>query len=281
MDEGKTTRTDSPETPLSQKGEQGPFISFIITGFGPFGGVADNPTTTLVQELQHIYPINSSDPLTQQSDELNVLSYQLIDTCISGVKKASSEIESLILESTRRTNHHHHVVILHLGVNAGGDTFQLETTAFNEASFRIPDNEGNQPKKEHIDKDQPFRHRLQTSLPVKRILGLGQWDEYDNNVKLSGDAGRFICNYVYWTTLNGIDKGVYGSREVQDEGSEEVKENEEGKKVQVHGLFVHVPSFEKISEATQVDFVCQLLRAVDYCLTNPKKKKTKKKRRNE
>jgi pyrrolidone-carboxylate peptidase len=295
----------SPETPNKEEAQepqpQPPLISFILTGFGPFGGVADNPTTTLIHKLQKQQQIIKSDPLTDASLQewnVNVLTCQLIDTSISGVKKANTEIQTTLLDAIRNSHNHknqpqphqkqnQHVVIVHLGVNAKGTSIQLETTAFNEASFRIPDNEGNQPKKQCIDEELPLTTRLGTSLPIKRIQTLLEREGYTNDiVKLSGDAGRFICNYTYWTTLNDIEKGLYKSINAQDEGLEDnEKEQEENKmkgvdgcEVHVHALFVHVPAFDKISQDVQLKFVCHLLQSIHLCLMNPKKKKTKKKK---
>lgn len=74
---------------------------------------------------------------------------------------------------------------------------------------------------------------MQTSFPVnemaKALSGMG----YD--VAPSDDAGRFVCNYVYYHSL----------RFAEQHG--------------IKSLFVHVPLFLTICEETQMQFVASLL----------------------
>lgn len=74
---------------------------------------------------------------------------------------------------------------------------------------------------------------MQTYFPVnemaKALSGMG----YD--VAPSDDAGRFVCNYVYYHSL----------RFAEQHG--------------IKSLFVHVPLFLTICEETQMQFVASLL----------------------
>eukprot|EP01018_Ginkgo_biloba_P009618 Gb_25627 [translate_table: standard] len=74
---------------------------------------------------------------------------------------------------------------------------------------------------------------LHTSLPAAEIVQALVKKGYD--VILSDDAGRFVCNYVYYHSLQYA--GLRGFK----------------------SLFVHVPLFTKIDEETQMQFITSLL----------------------
>jgi len=137
-----------------------------------------------------------------------------------------------------------HIVLIHLGVDYKGKTFKLETTAFNEASFRIPDEDGYQPNKEQMDEKNPLSERLSSSLNLEKICVDMRDRGFD--VGISGDRGRFVCNYTYWLSLNNIQND------------------------RVHVLFVHVPMFSVKSEDHQIDFIENLLCSIDQILQTQK-----------
>ena len=58
------------------------------------------------------------------------------------------------------------------------------------------------------------------------------------DVMISDDAGRFVCNYVYYQSLRFAEKNGNKS------------------------LFVHVPLFSRIDEETQMRFTASLLEAI-------------------
>ncbi|GMN44097.1 hypothetical protein TIFTF001_013286 [Ficus carica] len=72
-----------------------------------------------------------------------------------------------------------------------------------------------------------------TTLPVEEITKALAAKGYE--VMTSDDAGRFVCNYVYYHSLRFSE--------------------ENGTK----SLFVHVPLFSTIDEATQMQFAASLL----------------------
>lgn len=74
---------------------------------------------------------------------------------------------------------------------------------------------------------------LQTTLPVEDIAESLAQMGYD--VSASDDAGRFVCNYVYYQSLYFAEKNS------------------------IKSLFVHVPLFSTIDEETQMAFVSSLL----------------------
>lgn len=59
-----------------------------------------------------------------------------------------------------------------------------------------------------------------------------------HNVTLSNDAGRFVCNFVYYHSLMFAEQRGHKS------------------------LFVHIPPFSRVDEETQMEFVAALLEAI-------------------
>jgi pyroglutamyl-peptidase len=76
----------------------------------------------------------------------------------------------------------------------------------------------------------------QTTLPAKEITKSLQQMGYD--VMLSDDAGRFVCNYVYYHSLRFAAKHS------------------------IKSLFVHFPLFAAIDEEVQMHFVASLLEVI-------------------
>lgn len=74
---------------------------------------------------------------------------------------------------------------------------------------------------------------MQTTLPVEEITKTLATKGYD--VMTSDDAGRFVCNYVYYHSLRFAEQNGNKS------------------------LFVHVPLFFTINEETQMQFAASLL----------------------
>ena len=89
------------------------------------------------------------------------------------------------------------VVWLHFGANAGASMFELEQMSYNEANFRVPDENGWQPQHQPIDHGQMTSHAFATSLPVSAL-----WTrlQRSHRCKVSQDPGRFICNWIYFAS---------------------------------------------------------------------------------
>lgn len=82
----------------------------------------------------------------------------------------------------------------------------------------------------------PIGLLLQTSLPVNEIVKNLSKMGYD--VMPSDDAGRFVCNFVYYHSLWFAERN------------------------RIKSLFVHVPLFSTIDEETQMEFAASLLKVL-------------------
>jgi pyroglutamyl-peptidase len=124
-------------------------------------------------------------------------------------------------------------------------SFHLERCAYNEADFRIPDGAGRQCKKETIrEEDGGLKQCVTTLLPLSTIAA--RMEELGHPCSLSDDAGRYLCNYLYYHSLKL-------SASVNGEG------NGTGKTT---SLFVHVPPFTTIAQPAQETFLADLFRTI-------------------
>ena len=283
---------------------QVPTVSFVITGFGKFGNITHNPTTVIVKHLESkLDPSKNSNEENDDTDNNEksakkssnnskclVSMCRVVQTSASSVTRALDEIMKQVEEEPKLGDDYsqdqdqadkNHLVLIHLGVDYKATKFQLETTAFNEASFRIPDEEGFQPKKQPIDDSLPISERLTTSLNARKICADMEQRGFD--VKISGDAGRFVCNYIYWSSLNKI-KNKMQSKQIDTEKSEVSEATAEFQNripnrgsSNIHSIFIHVPLFRVIDQETQFCFVENLLDSIHKDITSPKKKKRKSK----
>jgi pyroglutamyl-peptidase len=183
-------------------------MKVVLTGFGSFHGVQKNPTEEIIQEIlnQKWIPENASS-LTAQ------------------VIQVSSEASTQFINSTLKD--YEEVVAIHLGVDSSSTCFKIEQVAYNNMTFRVPDERGFQPDRENIEYDNNFDQPIFTSIPTTTICKELQDCGYD--VILSQDPGRYICNYIYYKSLCSSDKKI--------------------------SVFIHVPPAEIIPVPNQVKFV--------------------------
>mmetsp|Transcript_5716 Transcript_5716/g.10827 ORF Transcript_5716/g.10827 Transcript_5716/m.10827 type:complete len:291 (+) Transcript_5716:1819-2691(+) len=281
QNENNVNKNDSTDAPVP--------VSYFITGFGPFGQFTDNPTSAIIDCL--LTEKNAHNPklgnvhmlevvrvaASDATQQVNLMMERIMDTFkTDGI--GSSHI-SPSTDTIQERVHSAHAVLLHLGVNHqirnhnGHENklkpiaFQLEQNAFNEAHFRIPDKDGWKPKHEKITVDKDLGHRLSTDLNVKRIRD--RLIQKDFDVFISGDAGRFLCNYIYWESLNKLTADA-STTTTNGAGISPAPV-----RCNVHVLFVHVPTFDCISKDVQVNFVMELIESISESIVCQEGKKRK------
>lgn len=119
-----------------------------------------------------------------------------------------------------------HNLVLHLGVDSSAGSISLEKQAVNLNNFRIPDEEGNQPENEAIDKGNDKTHCLLSKIEIDSMVEILR--DGQHNCKASTDAGNYLCNYIYYTSMREL----------------EYVEN-------CDTIFIHVPSFNTLSKEKQ------------------------------
>jgi pyroglutamyl-peptidase len=242
---------------------------FIISGFGPFGSVKENPTTIIVTKLCSFLKEQRQKQKQQCSDEKDSSRntsnkykwlLEMIDECVLLETSANNVNETLskfytklVNTTTTTTTTKTNIIFLHLGVDENSTTFKLEKCAYNEATFRIPDEKGYQPTKEKIFHDLELNDCITTKLDIEFLYRHMKKLYPSMATKISIDPGRYVCNYVYCNSLQR-----FGSIN-DDDGNNNNNNNSD---VCCYSLFLHVPPFTVISEEKQLEYVVSLLEAL-------------------
>jgi pyroglutamyl-peptidase len=205
-------------------------VGFYVTGFGKFRGVPENPTTKLVGNLR------------PYEGELCILGSNILETSIPGVKNGLAMANQVLkAQYTKGKNLVPETIMyIHFGVNGGAERFQLELIARNCANFAIPDERGLQPRDQAVcGKDGSTEVMRCTSLDLEDVLE--RMKKRGHDVEISHDAGDYICNYAYYSSLMDITPSEWGHDE---------------------SLFVHVPALDVANEREQLKFACDLLKVI-------------------
>ncbi|KAL5826756.1 hypothetical protein ACOSQ4_018553 [Xanthoceras sorbifolium] len=209
-------------------GSEGPKpLTIHVTGFKKFQGVEENPTETMVNNLKDFVEKRGLPA------GLKLGSCTVLETAGIG----ALPILNKILESGISSMDKEQVIWLHFGVNAGASKFAIERQAVNEATFGCPDELGWQPQQLPIvPEDGGISRTRETSCSTEAILEVLKKKGYDATI--SRNAGRYVCNYVYYHSLRFAELKGHKS------------------------LFVHVPFFSSIDEENQMKFIAALLEAI-------------------
>lgn len=194
--------------------------TLLLTGFGPFADVADNPTAELVYEIKK----RSADKgfwLAKFPFKI----FSVLEVSTTGVDSFICQTQQLRACSK---------VSIHLGVDTGATTFKLEQCCYNNCSFRVPDAVGNMPDKQCIAPGSPLDCCMETTFDCERACEVLRQEGHD--VTVSRDPGRYLCNYVYYRSCSdgGNCSAVGGG---------------------TSAIFIHVPPFSEIPLDKQVAFV--------------------------
>lgn len=273
-------------------------VRFVITGFGPFAGVDDNPTQRLL-----VRGGRGSAPSSLASALPPDLAARVASTAVLPVSAAAARAwvaEQHVTTTTVTTatpaaegsTSTTTVVFVHLGVNAqhhaGG--FALEKTAVNCADFRVPDVDGLCGGRCCIEDGVGLDAERTTGLPLEALLARlarvgwradggdrtdrpprpwwawwrGRRPSARPPVRISTDAGRFLCNFIYFLSLGACDSGGCGCVGDGDGGG--ARSWQGGAATRRHrrreALFVHVPPAEVVPLEEQAAFLVDLMRAI-------------------
>jgi pyroglutamyl-peptidase len=150
-------------------------MKLLLTAFGPFGGRPENASALVLRALRKSMPDLRGRILP-------------VDAVIAPAR----------LRHALRVLRPDALVML--GEAAGSKTIRLETTAWNRLDFPIPDIAGRKPADRAISRSGP--QRLDSTLPLPEIhSGL---DRTGHEVIFSDDAGRYLCNQLFYTALESL-----------------------------------------------------------------------------
>ena len=148
----------------------------LITAFGSFPGVPENPTELLLERIKN----DKSQDATRHK------------TLPVSFDRVFQALEPMVVKYCPSK-------LLHLGVASEATQFRIETQAFNHIASRVPDVDGRKPQNARIDRRLPQAHHLTGSPHAERILS--HLHEASCPAKLSGDTGRYVCNALFYSSL--------------------------------------------------------------------------------
>ena len=192
----------------------------VITGFGIFAGVSRNPTEDIINSLR-VWSLPECDI----SCTVLVCSVELLNDFILGIEK--DVCGRYLLDD---------VLLVHLGVDSCAESFKLETNAYNNMTFRVPDQRGFSPDLACILPSKEFNSTLSSDLDMHKFCDELKSDKW--GVEVSSDPGRYLCNYIYYNSLQlCCDRGS-----ISNSGM-------------CHSIFIHVPPVDRVPLEDQVAFV--------------------------
>jgi pyroglutamyl-peptidase len=155
----------------------------VLAGFGPFPGAPSNPSAALAQKLAR-----------RRRPALDglVRSLHVFATSYAAVDR---DLPKLFAENPD--------IVLVFGLAGRRRQICIETRARNAVSVLFPDASGYRPSNSVIDLSGPSARAGRA--PFARLLGVMRPSKVP--ARLSRDAGRYLCNYVYWRALERAPQG--------------------------------------------------------------------------
>lgn len=156
-------------------------LTILVTGFGPFPGAPFNPTDALVQHLTRIR--RPAFATTRRVGHVFPTSYSILD----------EDFPALVRQ-------HRPDVILMFGLASRTRHLRVETVARNILSASLPDVTGTRPAQSRLAAAKT--KALQSGAPCARLLQAARSARV--RAALSRDAGRYLCNALYWRALEAV-----------------------------------------------------------------------------
>jgi pyroglutamyl-peptidase len=149
-------------------------VRVLITGFGPFPGAPFNPSAALAKALtRRRRPALAG---IERATHIFATTYASVDR----------DLPKLLAQKPD--------IVLMFGVAGRRHQLCIETRARNAVSLLFPDARGHRPLRGVIKLRGPAA--LAGNAPFARLAGAA-----GPRARQSRDAGRYLCNYVYWRAL--------------------------------------------------------------------------------
>jgi pyroglutamyl-peptidase len=158
-------------------------LTVLLTGFGPFPGAAVNPTTALVRRLARNRRVTAAE--VRCVGHVFATRYAAVD----------DEFAALLA-------HHRPDAVVMFGLAARRAHVSIEMLARNRVSMVFPDAGGGAARRAVIETNAARDRRGRA--PMRSLLAAARGARVDT--RLSRDAGRYVCNYVYWRALEAAGR---------------------------------------------------------------------------
>ncbi len=151
-------------------------MKLLVTAFGPFAGRSENASSLALNQLKKVFPEIRTRILP-------------VDAVIAPARLRQA------LRLIRPDG------LIMLGEAAGSKNIRLETTAWNEMDFRIPDITGRQISSRPIRQGSPEKRT--STLPLEKIHA--RLDAAGHGISYSDDPGRYLCNQLFYVALEYLE----------------------------------------------------------------------------
>ena len=158
--------------------------TILITGFGRFPGAPFNPSGPLARAVARRRRPAFAD--VRRVLHIFATSYAAVDR----------DLPKLIAQ-------HKPDIVLMFGLAGRTPQVRIETRARNAISILFPDVTGFRPQSREIASGKPAQRGR---APFIRLLAAARASGARS--RLSRDAGRYLCNYVYWRALAASRSGT-------------------------------------------------------------------------
>jgi pyroglutamyl-peptidase len=158
-------------------------VRVLITGFGPFPSAPFNPSAAVAKTLARRRRPAFAD--IHRTVHIFATTYSSVDR----------ELPKLLAQKPD--------IILMFGVAGRRRQLCIETRARNARSVLFPDASRTRPQQAAIKLGAPVA--LTGNAPVARLVGAARTRLRAS--RLSRDAGRYLCNYIYWRALEHLRHG--------------------------------------------------------------------------
>jgi pyroglutamyl-peptidase len=156
-------------------------LTILVTGFGPFPGAPFNPTGVLVQHLTRIR--RPAFATVRCVGHVFPTSYAILDEDFPALLRQHGPDVVLMFGLASRTRH-----------------LRVETVARNILSVSLPDVTGTRPIRARLAVGKTTT--LRTGAPCAELLQAARSARL--RAALSRDAGRYLCNALYWRALEAV-----------------------------------------------------------------------------
>ena len=156
----------------------------LIAGFGRFPGAPYNPSAPLARAVARRRRPAFAD--VRRIVHIFETSYAAVDR----------DLPKLLTQ-------HKPDIVLMFGLAGRTNFVRIETRARNARSVLFPDVSGYQPMEREIA---PGQAPLRGTAPFVQLLAASRASR--TPTRLSRDAGRYLCNYVYWRALEASRSGT-------------------------------------------------------------------------
>ena len=156
-------------------------VRCLVTGFGPFGAMVENPSELIATE---IYP--QVEILGSSSNKVRVKGLVL--------PTSSKESWEKLKEELKKTSPD---ILIMVGVAGGRTEIQFERFGLNIRDYPIADISDYKPVGEKISKRGPAAYETQVSLSeLQKYMS-----EHGVEAKISNHAGAYVCNDLFYRAL--------------------------------------------------------------------------------